>query len=50
VVEIDNKFGVVDENNKTIVSFKHHGISHLEGLNLWVRDKNNKLYKAYLGR
>jgi len=50
VVEKNNRFGVVDENNKTILPFEHYGISHLHGLNIWVRDKNNKLYKAYLER
>jgi hypothetical protein len=50
VVEKNNKFGVVDENNNTFIPFQYPGISHLEGYNLWVESEDKKRYKVVLGR
>jgi hypothetical protein len=48
VVEKNNRFGVVDENNNFFVPFQYHGISHLEGNNLWVESENKVRYKVVL--
>lgn len=50
VVEKNKQFGVVDENNKTFVPFQDDHISHLEGHNLWLDDKDKKRYKVYFAK
>lgn len=48
VVEKDKKFGVVNDKNEIFIPFEYHGISHLEGHNLWVEGRNKQRYKVVI--
>jgi len=46
VVKKNKKFGVVNDKNEIFIPFEYDGISHLEGNNLWVEDKDKNRYKV----